>query len=262
MSTETIPRETSISKLREALTAAQHKLAEQESALASADEDRMLRVLIEPGRDLWVTSPVDLRIELNDLAPETLANVDASTFRIRLDGVDITAGYLAAAAQLGRIKILPYLRAVSMSVPLPRSDGVHPVEVRYQVKTGGGPRFEQSFRVYDRSTVLRQLVKPGKNGLTPAQVDVPAVPPIAPPVFLDPPDKAFITSTKTDLTVSWFDGTVGFIPSALRILLDNTDVTAKFTRSLRSGVWKGATLTSGKHTLVAQVTDAIIFYPR
>ncbi|MFQ5504925.1 MAG: hypothetical protein ACE5F1_09040 [Planctomycetota bacterium] len=226
------------------------------SAPVKADEDRMLRVEIEPGRGQWVTSPVNLQLGFSDVSPLTLAWVDLSSIRFRIDGLDVSEGILVLARKSGRIELGE--NALRISLPLPFAPGEHRVEVSYRVPSGGGPVFRQSFRVYDPEKIRRALaVKAGKGGgsLKPLQVDYVAVRPTAPPVFLTPADKSFVKTLKPDLRVSWFKGQVGFLPSSVRILLDNTDITASFKRSLREALSPGYTISPGRHTLVAQVLD-------
>jgi hypothetical protein len=225
------------------------------AASARADEDKMVRAWIEPGRDRWVTSPVRLVVSFDGVEPSTLQHLQPGSVRIELDGRDVTEAFVAIAAGTGGITTEAGGTVVRFAVSLPLLPGEHSVEVSYKSRYGGGPSpWRQSFRVYDPGTVLAELW-PGKGRVGPAQIDTGNNQVQAPPVTMTPADLAFVGQASADLVVAWARGGAGMQLGALKILLDNVDVTAKFTLDAEKAVWTGAPLANGKRTLVAQVAD-------
>jgi murein DD-endopeptidase MepM/ murein hydrolase activator NlpD len=225
-----------------------------------AERDAMLRVSIEPGRDLWYASPVELRLLLDGLEPESLQHVDPSSFRLSLNGIDVTGLLLSEAARQGGVRFARGGRALELRCALPLPQGWHELGAEYRTIYGGGPRFAQRFYVYDENDIRKGLglapLPPRAQPMQPLNVTVPSLPSQAAPVFLSPSDKLFVKSGKSDLEVRWMRGGVGMKLGALKILLDQQDVTAQFAVSRERALWQGAPLSNGKHTLVAQVADS------
>jgi hypothetical protein len=175
-----------------------------------AERDAMLRVSIEPGRDLWYASPVELRLLLDGLEPESLQHVDPSSFRLSLNGIDVTGLLLSEAARQGGVRFARGGRALELRCALPLPQGWHELGAEYRTIYGGGPRFAQRFYVYDENDIRKGLglapLPPRAQPMQPLNVTVPSLPSQAAPVFLSPSDKLFVKSGKSDLEVRWMRG--------------------------------------------------------
>lgn len=219
-----------------------------------AHDEHLPRGWVEPGRDHWVTSPVDLKVSIFDASPKALGHLKPGSLVIRLNGIDVTAAFLAWAQHRGKLEVVDHGNTFAMTADkVPLAVGVHEVKVSYTLKTGHKRSFAQSFRVYDPLQVKRGLGLIKKN--EPLSIETNRSAPTAPPIWLTPFDKGFVHTATTDLEVRWTRGNVGMQLGALKVLLDNVDVTAKFSVGRDSAIWKAAPVANGKRVLVAQVAD-------
>ncbi len=223
-----------------------------------AGEDRMLRVQIQPGRDLWVTKDTPLRLTFSGIDADNLAWVKPGSLRIRLDGLDLTDLFFAVAKK-GKVYQGPFGRSLVLETAVPWSYGKHVVEVRYETLPGGGPKFRQSFMVYDPDAVLKSLGYPSRKkiGKVAAPLFVQQPPRFvgAAPLHLSPADKDFVHKGRSDLVVAWRVKGAGMQLKTLKILLDGRDVTSNFSRNADRALWANVPLADGKHTIVGQAVD-------
>lgn len=229
------------------------------AGLLRAHDEHLPRAWVEPGRDRWVTSPLDLEISFFDVSAAALGKIKPGSLAIEVNGIDVTDAFLAVASLPGGVELRDLGNTVALKAKkIALAAGKYRVRVHYELATGGVQSFEQAFRVYDPIEVLRRLgivAKKTKNSVSPLRVETGAGSVQPPPVFLAPHDKAFVHASTTDLRVTWAKGGAGMQMRALKILLDGVDVTSKFSVGAGEARWQGAPVKNGKRVLVAQVAD-------
>jgi hypothetical protein len=206
-----------------------------------ADEDRMLRVHLSPGRWHHVSADTPLVVAFAGVEADLLQHVRLSTLAVTFDGIDITSVLFDVAARQGGVTWTPLgaTLALQMAVPLP--PGRHVLAASYQVPTGGTWRATpQVFFVYD--PVVAPLARVDRT---------------PPAVAIDPEDQSFVEVGRPVFTTTVADENSGVdTAGGVVILFDNVDVTAQCTRTATTVAFQPAgNLSNTAHTLTARVTD-------